>query len=359
VDEESINTLTETYAADRRTYAAFAGSLRVLLSQLVADAGIEVDSITARAKEVDSLVDKLRRKEEYVSLEDVTDKCGARIVTRYLADIDRVCDLVASEFDVREVVVHGPERTDAFGYASRHLLVALKEPRSLLREWHSFSELVAEVQVRSILQHAWASISHGLDYKTGGEIPPAARRRLFRVAALLETGDELFDSFRDEITRIRSEYRATVEGDEWRSLALDLESIQAAWPKLPLDALVRSAIDAGWRKTKTRDPLTANPPTDEADLRDTRRLLAAAAALGINTVGELADALTTRIDDTATLSRIAEETGEEGRRPVAVGPDVATVLLATSDASGNALAAVDETRPFYPKLMEVLRGLQA
>ena len=114
MDQRELDELREAFSSVRGTYQTFGESLRILFAQLLDD--IDIESIDARAKEIESLVEKARRKPEYASLADVTDKCGVRVVTRYQADIDRVVNLIRGEFDVRETVTHGQERPDAFGY---------------------------------------------------------------------------------------------------------------------------------------------------------------------------------------------------------------------------------------------------
>lgn len=189
---------------------------------------------------------KFRRHESYSSLEDVTDKVGVRVVTRYSSDVDHVCAVLTSEFDVLEDVDHRVASVETFGYSSRHLVLILGPTRKGLPEWRQYGDLRAEVQVRSILQHAWASISHGLDYKSDKEVPSEVRRKLFRVAALLETGDDLFDSFRNDVTSLRASYAVTVQRNEWPTLPLNLDALSAAGVPLKLAELSAAAAEAGW-----------------------------------------------------------------------------------------------------------------
>jgi len=53
-----------------------------------------------------------------------------------------------------------------------------------------------------VLQHAWASISHALQYKQEQDVPTVSRRKLFRLSALLELADEEFLSLRKEQTEV-------------------------------------------------------------------------------------------------------------------------------------------------------------
>ncbi len=357
VEDEGLAALQETYEGVRESYIAFCDALRVLLVQLVRDAGIETELITARAKEVSSLLEKARARPEYTSLDDVTDKCGVRIITRYQGDVPRVTELISAEFAVRESESHGADQPESFGYVSHHLLVNLSEPRRSLREWKAFGEFVAEIQVRSILQHAWASISHGLDYKTDAHIPSPARRRLFRVAALLETGDELFDGFRDEVDRVRAGYQEEVSKGDWRELTLDLDSIQAAWTELPMQQLVDAALANGWREVEAGPGkvLGDAKPTAEEGQQKVRRLVTVAAALGTETLGQLAELLENIAEDGSELQKLASRGEAQGYVPFAVGPDVAALMLL---ARRPAPKSIDLKLRFHPALHEIV-GLDA
>ena len=116
--------------------------------------------------------------------------------------------------------------------------------------------------MRTVLQHGWALISHRLDYKTESEVPKEVRRRLFRVAALLETSDELFADFGRAVDDIRATYarvvheirEAPVEVVEERrgaELPLDIESLRAAWDTLPLDVIDQAADLAEFSEWQT------------------------------------------------------------------------------------------------------------
>jgi hypothetical protein len=139
------------------------------------------------------------------------------------------------EFDVIESVDHGIVAANSFGYASRHLVLRVGEERSSLSEWRRFASVKCEIQVRTILQHAWASISHTLDYKSDEDVPAQVRRKLFQVAALIEVGDQLFLAFRDELDGVRSQYAQRRNEGAWRGLPVDLDSLETAWPSWTID----------------------------------------------------------------------------------------------------------------------------
>lgn len=187
------------YETERDTYSSFAQTVSNLLARLLSTEGIEVHSVDHRCKTVKSLRGKIDKKGGYEYLEEITDLAGIRLITHYEDDVDRVANVIESEFVVdRENSID--KRTsldpDRFGYLSLHYVVSLAPDRLNLREYRSFSNMKAEIQIRSILQHAWAEIEHDTGYKTEVEVPKHIRRRFSRLAGLLELADLEFIGIR-------------------------------------------------------------------------------------------------------------------------------------------------------------------
>src|SRR4051794_35963205 len=92
----------QDYRVLRPSVIAFTADLRRLVGQLLDAESIDVANIEHRTKEVDSFVEKIRRKNEKYEdpLGEVTDLCGLRIVAYYLDDVDRIGELVEREFVV-------------------------------------------------------------------------------------------------------------------------------------------------------------------------------------------------------------------------------------------------------------------
>ena len=83
-----------------------------------------------------------------------------------------------------------------FGYRSVHLVARLKSPRNRSIEYRALGEVVFEIQVRSILEHAWAEIEHEIGYKSAIAFPPEDARRLASIAGALEILDREFRQLR-------------------------------------------------------------------------------------------------------------------------------------------------------------------
>ncbi|GAA4256614.1 GTP pyrophosphokinase [Dactylosporangium darangshiense] len=176
--------------------------LDALVRDLLEDAGIKVIQVESRAKTLESFGGKLESKGDKYSdpIHDVTDLVGLRVIAYYVEDVERIGDIVRNEFEVDETnsVMKGREYDpDRFGYRSDQYIVSLQENRSALPEWRRLPKIKWEIQVRTVLQHAWAAVEHKLYYKSVNDAPPEVRRRLFALSALFELADREFSGIRD------------------------------------------------------------------------------------------------------------------------------------------------------------------
>ncbi|SRR6266478_4718962 len=100
---------------ERPKYEAFAKLLRERFLALLKRVGFYHD-VTARAKDLDSLVKKLLKKEEH-TFESLPDKVGLRVVVRYVSDLDPVLELLSKAFSYGKIEDKLETLgTDAFGY---------------------------------------------------------------------------------------------------------------------------------------------------------------------------------------------------------------------------------------------------
>ncbi len=204
------------YEIERDIYASFAQTVSGLIERLLSAEGIAVHSVDSRCKTVKSLSGKIDKKGGYECLEEVTDLAGIRLITHYEDDVDKVAEVIESEFVVDRVNSIDKRKSldpDRFGYLSLHYVVSLNPDRLGLREYKSFTGLKAEVQVRSILQHTWAEIEHDTGYKSVVEVPKHIRRRFSRLAGLLELADLEFIGIRNALVEYSDTVAARVETD--------------------------------------------------------------------------------------------------------------------------------------------------
>jgi len=210
-------------------HALFAQQVSQLLTSLLQARRIRVHSISHRAKAPDSLRRKMATKEYVDPLKEVTDLSGVRVITYFPTDVDKVLHVIARDFDIDQANSidkrqgHDP---NVFGYASVHLIVGLNSARTQLAEYGRFTGLRCEVQVRTVLQHAWAEIEHDLVYKSSADMPFELRRRFSSLAGMLEIADHEFESLRKKETSLRTKIRSTIESLNFE-VPINLDSLAA------------------------------------------------------------------------------------------------------------------------------------
>ena len=137
----------------------------------------------------------------------VTDVIAMRIVCPFLEDVALAERCMRSQFHVSEIDRKGAEfSVREFGYESVHCLIRV--PDDLLDSFHLAGPFECEVQIRTLLQDAWAEVEHELVYKA--EYTPfdeSVKRKLAALNANLSLSDITFQEIRDYQRRLHGELR--------------------------------------------------------------------------------------------------------------------------------------------------------
>jgi len=157
--------LMNDYKDRRPLFAEFNVAIFKLLQNML-DEGHYKYQITYRTKALGSLRQKLTKKEKegraYRRLEDMKDLAGVRIIFYFEKDKNRFVKEIGREISGRLIVERIKKRS---GYKAKHVIVVLGPKRLALNEYKRFRRLKCEVQLTSILYHAWSEIEHDLIYK--------------------------------------------------------------------------------------------------------------------------------------------------------------------------------------------------
>jgi putative GTP pyrophosphokinase len=167
----------------------------------------------------------------------ITDIVALRVVCPFLGDLKLAEASICSSLKVLDVERKGSERSfREFGYESIHLLVEL--PEDLREEARDFDCFAFEVQLRTILQEAWAEVEHELVYKA--EFTPfdePMKRKLAALNANLSLSDIIFQEILDyqrrlntALERRRSAFYGKIEDVMDRPLVFDGEEAEKASP---------------------------------------------------------------------------------------------------------------------------------
>lgn len=210
-----------------------------IMEKRLKEAGIEFASVTRRAKTLKSFIEKFGRKQYGKPFDEITDFAGVRVTHLYRGDQDEIEGLVRQEFEIVEIVdkleEHGPER---FGYGAVHYIIRLG-PKSSGARYDDLKHLVCELQVRTVLQDAWAIIDHHLVYKETASVPKTLQRRLNSLVGLFETADDQFDRLRQDRENYVRDVETKKAGEDFLAQAVNFDTLKAyaewKFPELPVD----------------------------------------------------------------------------------------------------------------------------
>ena len=205
-----IPQLRAAFEGFHKQHPAAADDIEEALSDLLSDSGISYDRVSCRIKEWRSLRAKAIRQEPGADGEltwtypdpwhDIHDIIGARITTFHSTAIPVVIEVLSDALQVLKAEDKTTQTrvSGEFGYGSHHLIVRVPDPAPPGLEPYAGFHL--EIQVRTVLQHAWAEFEHDIRYKADPRtvaLDSAADARIDRAftlaAGLIELADQQFD----------------------------------------------------------------------------------------------------------------------------------------------------------------------
>lgn len=236
--------LTE-YITQKKSYEGLTKTIASLVKILLEDSKINYQKIEYRTKGVRSLENKIYQKniqkKKYKKLDDITDLSGIRIIVFFKDDIAKVVNLIENEFKIHQeesvgIDLNVAQKPREFGYQSEHRIISINQNRSKLKEYKIFHNLKCEIQIRTVLQHAWAEIEHDIGYKS--EIKEIEKKRIeltrmfSQNAALLEVADDNFVKIRKLYENMIQQYRVSITEHNF-NIPLNLDSVREYFNQYP------------------------------------------------------------------------------------------------------------------------------
>lgn len=269
--------LTKEYELKRDDYALFTTRIATLISDVLDLTDIPHLPIESRTKTLESLKQKVElSKSPYSTLDDVTDLAGVRVITYVSHDIEKIQDSLKSLFQIHEV-----EETDRrlgtsqTGYQSRHLIISLSNERTRMVEFARFANMRAELQIRTLLQHAWAQTAHSHIYKQSAVLPAQITREFNMLSALLEIGDREFNRISLEIKKHKDLFNEKAEKGDLN---------------IPIDSVTLREYLFGKLKTLPHNVNQFGPADDMAE-----ELISEMKAYGLQNIKELDELFTPKV----------------------------------------------------------------
>lgn len=156
-------------------------------------------SLKSRIKTIESLNKKRNHLEnlENGEKEPVKDLLGLRVIVPFQGDVESIISFIENKFTILET-----ERKSEglsyreFAYDSVHLIIAIDEDKNLIFPMQCLRG--CEIQIRTILQDAWAEVEHELIYKSTVGFPnEMIRKKLAALNANLTLSDIIFQEIKD------------------------------------------------------------------------------------------------------------------------------------------------------------------
>jgi len=190
----------EKFVKQQELYERLGTNLEQAIQSFLKFENISHLNVYHRTKDFNSFYEKIERKKYKDPFKEVEDICGLRIICYYISDIEKIEDIIKKEFNVLET----QDKSESLGlkefaYRSVHYIVQIKNSWTETPNYRGLENIKAEIQIRTILMHAWAEIEHKLNYKSDSQVPSKFQRKLFRLSAKFEEADEQFEELRDGI----------------------------------------------------------------------------------------------------------------------------------------------------------------
>ena len=190
--QTEIESFLNKYSEERPKYKSLMEEGLSILKKEINSSSIKVHSFYSRIKSYDSCLDKIRNKNIKQPFDEIKDFVGLRVICLFLSDLERVEKVINEIFEVieKEDKIHDSEK-DVFGYMGMHFIVQLNGDKT-------HNSIPFEIQVRTIAQDAWASISHHLDYKTSS-IREDLKKDFHALSGLFYVADTHFKYIEQDI----------------------------------------------------------------------------------------------------------------------------------------------------------------
>ena len=200
-DESQIGILKKSYNKRISLYRKALSNAKIIVEEIKIKhqkkATLRIAYIDARIKSLSSVINKAITQD--IKADDIfakiADIAGLRIVVSNLTDINPLIKEIKK--DGRLKILEKERHSSQKPYRAVHLKVTLKVPYK-----HREHEAPIEIQIRTLLQDAWAILTHHDQYKNQASLPPLARPISLRLSQLLNSVDKLANDLRKHVENI-------------------------------------------------------------------------------------------------------------------------------------------------------------
>lgn len=263
-----VEASTDEYRRLRPVLEAVTVDVRDRIQEIFAGADLQPLFVSARTKSVDSFREKASRTLEPAvpggepslefphPLRDLHDLVGVRVIVSLPHEVREAANLIKrrrNEFDCRadrEKDI-GSVESGTYGYSSRHLILRTRQndvvkhyQGALGENVRSTGNYIFEVQIRTILAHAWSEIEHDIRFKNVDQRAwsPYLDRQFTATAAMLEAVESTFSELHERYRAVTGFWDEDGDG----AVPLEPERIRHVWQTLLPHVDRKTDDDWGW-----------------------------------------------------------------------------------------------------------------
>lgn len=218
---ELIDQFMQQYNKEYDYYYKVAQTIATKLEDRLVKRGIKA-IVTYRAKRPNALKEKImkrNKRKKYHSIEDIVadikDLSGVRVSLYFPSERDIIDEIINELFIVGKIKkfpeeAHKPKYTKRFsGYWATHYQVKLKHEDATKR----YVDTTTEIQVASILMHAWSEVEHDLVYKpVSGNLSREEHAILDEINGLVMSGEIALERLQSAIAE-RTKIQKTINNN--------------------------------------------------------------------------------------------------------------------------------------------------
>jgi len=205
---KDIDKATSWYKKNQSLFESLANKVADIIKENIEEKNVQYHSVSSRRKSLESFTAKAKEEKYTDPVNQIKDMAGVRVITYLETDVSRIAKIVEGLFDIdlsNSLDQSQLLGSNKLGYRSVHYIAKFDQNRCKLPENERYKDLPFEIQIRSLLQHAWAEIEHDRNYKFGGKLPTELERRFYLVAGALEIANHEFVAIATEIDKYKAE----------------------------------------------------------------------------------------------------------------------------------------------------------
>lgn len=168
IPNDNSEKLSNEYRQKYDLYSDFSEKVASILEQVLKDGGYKFQMVAFRAKNPASATMRFQEK-KCSQLSGLKDLSGCRVIFYLESDINKFIQTIYDTFSQANITDYDP-KISPDGYNAIHIVIRLGDDRLKHPEYKRYQGLLCEIQLTTVLHHAWSEMEHDIAYKPAKEL---------------------------------------------------------------------------------------------------------------------------------------------------------------------------------------------